>query len=70
VACKAEAHGAKGMKEMHEVGAYTIAQDEQSSVIWGVPGEAVKGDAVDWVLPLTKIPAKILALCQQDPDVC
>ena len=63
------ADGAKGMKEMHEVGAYTIAQDEQSSVIWGMPGEAVKAQAVDCVLPLTKIPAKILALCQQDPGV-
>jgi len=60
------ADGAKGMKEMHDVGAYTIAQDEQSSVIWGMPGEAVKAQAVDCVLPLTKIPAKILALCQQD----
>ncbi len=64
------ADGAKGMKAMHEVGAYTIAQDEQSSVIWGMPGEAVKAQAVDCVLPLTKIPAKILALCQQDPGVC
>lgn len=64
------ADGAKGMKEMHEVGAYTIAQDEQSSVIWGMPGEAVKAQAVDCVLSLTKIPAKILALCQQDPGVC
>ncbi|MGH8659438.1 MAG: protein-glutamate methylesterase/protein-glutamine glutaminase [Gammaproteobacteria bacterium] len=59
------ADGAKGMKAMHEVGAYTIAQDEQSSVIWGMPGEAVKAQAVDCVLPLAKIPAKILALCQQ-----
>lgn len=57
------ADGAKGMKEMHDVGAYTIAQDEQSSVIWGMPGEAVKAQAVDCVLPLTKIPAKIMSLC-------
>ncbi|MGH8615470.1 MAG: protein-glutamate methylesterase/protein-glutamine glutaminase [Gammaproteobacteria bacterium] len=60
------ADGAKGMKEMHDVGAYTIAQDEQTSVIWGMPGEAVKAQGVNCVLPLTKIPAKILALCQPD----
>ncbi|MGH8580483.1 MAG: chemotaxis protein CheB [Gammaproteobacteria bacterium] len=60
------ADGAKGMKEMHDVGAYTIAQDQQSSVIWGMPGEAVKAQAVNCVLPLAKIPAKILALCEQD----
>jgi len=33
--------GAQGMKEMKEAGAHTIAQDEKSSVVWGMPGEAV-----------------------------
>lgn len=47
--------GAKGLKEMRDAGAETIAQDEQSSVVWGMPGEAVKQDAVDKVLSLTKI---------------
>lgn len=32
--------GARGLKEMHEAGAPTIAQDEQTSVVWGMPGQA------------------------------
>lgn len=47
--------GANGLKEMHESGAYTIAQDEKTSVVWGMPGSAVQRGAVDTVLPLKKI---------------
>ena len=47
--------GARGLKEMHDAGAYTIAQDESSSVVWGMPGSAVKEGGVDKVLPLNKI---------------
>jgi len=54
--------GAQGMQEMHEAGAPTIAQDEKSSVVWGMPGEAVKLGCVDTVTSLSKIPAAILAL--------
>jgi len=57
--------GAKGLKELHEIGAPTIAQDEQSSVVWGMPGEAVKLDAVDYLLPLNQIAAKALKLVAQ-----
>lgn len=53
--------GAKGMQEMKEAGAHTIAQDEKSSVVWGMPGEAVKLGCVDKVLTLSSIPKKILA---------
>ncbi|NPA72544.1 MAG: chemotaxis response regulator protein-glutamate methylesterase [Gammaproteobacteria bacterium] len=56
------ADGALGMKEMQATGAPTIAQDEKSSVVWGMPGEAVKLGAADFVLSLDDIPAKILAL--------
>ncbi|MCF6211262.1 MAG: chemotaxis response regulator protein-glutamate methylesterase [Gammaproteobacteria bacterium] len=52
--------GARGMQEMKEAGAPTIAQDEKSSVVWGMPGEAVKLGCVDSVLSLTKIPGHIL----------
>ncbi len=52
--------GARGMQEMKEAGAPTIAQDEKSSVVWGMPGEAVKLGCVDSVLSLAKIPAYIL----------
>jgi len=54
--------GAQGLKEMQEAGAQTIAQDEASSVVWGMPGEAVKLGAADTILSLEKIAGKILAL--------
>ena len=41
--------GARGMKEMREAGAPTIAQDERTSVVWGMPGQAVKLGGVDKV---------------------
>lgn len=47
--------GSHGMKEMHDAGAYNIAQDEKTSIVWGMPGEAVKAGAVDKVLPLEQI---------------
>ncbi len=55
--------GAKGMLEMKEAGAYTIAQDEKTCVVYGMPHEAVKLNAVDSVLPLQVISSKILNLC-------
>ncbi|MEY4195633.1 MAG: hypothetical protein RLZZ226_2001 [Pseudomonadota bacterium] len=57
--------GAAGLKSMHDAGAFTIAQDENTSVVWGMPGEACRLGAVDYVLPLGKIPAKLLALLSQ-----
>lgn len=47
--------GARGMAEMKEAGALTIAQDEKSCVIFGMPKEAIKRDAVDKILPLEQI---------------
>jgi len=49
--------GAKGMREMHDAGAYTIAQDEASCVVFGMPQEAIKHGGVLKVLPLTAIAA-------------
>lgn len=46
------ADGALGLQEMKESGALTLAQDESSSVVWGMPGEAVKRGAVGKVLSL------------------
>jgi len=54
--------GARGLKEMQEAGARTIAQDEASSVVWGMPGSAVKLGAADQVLSLRNIPARLLEL--------
>jgi two-component system, chemotaxis family, protein-glutamate methylesterase/glutaminase len=53
--------GAKGMLAMHCEGAHTIAQDEKSSVIFGMPREAIELGGVDEVLPLTQIAGAILS---------
>jgi two-component system, chemotaxis family, protein-glutamate methylesterase/glutaminase len=54
--------GARGLKEMLEAGASTIAQDEASSVVWGMPGAAFKMGAAQQVLSLHRIPAELLRL--------
>lgn len=56
------ADGAIAMKAMRDAGAINIVQDEASSVVWGMPGEAVKQGAAHYVLPVEKIAAQILAL--------
>ncbi|MCL2075566.1 MAG: chemotaxis response regulator protein-glutamate methylesterase [Betaproteobacteria bacterium] len=53
--------GAVGLKEMHDFGAKTIAQDEASCVVFGMPREAIKLGAADDVLPLHRMPAAIAA---------
>ena len=52
--------GSDAMGVMRKAGAPTIAQDEASSVVWGMPGEAVKRGHADDVLPLHNIAEKIL----------
>ena len=54
--------GADGMVEMKQSGAITIAQDEQSSVVWGMPGEAVKRNCVDEILPLNRVSGLLISL--------
>jgi two-component system chemotaxis response regulator CheB len=54
--------GAKGMNEMHEAGAITLIQDEQTSIVWGMPGAAYKLKCVDYVLPLDGVANKVLSL--------
>ena len=53
--------GARGLKEMHDAGARTIAQDEASCVVFGMPKEAIKLGAADFTLPLDQIPAAIVS---------
>ncbi|HTS49594.1 MAG TPA: chemotaxis response regulator protein-glutamate methylesterase [Bryobacteraceae bacterium] len=53
--------GARGMLEMKEAGAFTIAQDEATSVVFGMPNEAIKRGAVDDILALDAIPRSVLA---------
>jgi two-component system, chemotaxis family, protein-glutamate methylesterase/glutaminase len=52
--------GARGMKEMHDAGARTIAQDEASCVVFGMPKEAIKLGAAEQTMPLGHIPAAIV----------
>lgn len=52
--------GARGLKEMRDAGAYTLAQDEATSVVYGMPKEAVALGGVDRVLPLDGLAAGIL----------
>jgi two-component system chemotaxis response regulator CheB len=57
--------GAKGLKSMKDAGAFTIAQDETSSAVYGMPREAVRLRAVDQVLPLDRIPQGIMRYLQE-----
>lgn len=54
--------GAQGMVEMHAVGIRCIAQDEKTSVVFGMPREAILRGAVDKVLPLEEIASEIMAI--------
>lgn len=54
--------GASGLMRMKEAGARTIAQDEASCIVFGMPKEAIKLGAADHILPLTDIPRKLIAL--------
>jgi two-component system chemotaxis response regulator CheB len=54
--------GARGLKEMHDAGSSTIAEDESSCVVFGMPKEAIRLGGVDRVVPLSQIPDLILSL--------
>ena len=56
------ADGASGMLKMKEAGAQTIAQDEVSCVVFGMPKEAIKIGAVDRIVPIDRIPQEIIRL--------
>jgi two-component system chemotaxis response regulator CheB len=53
--------GARGMKLLHERGARTIAQNEETCVVFGMPKEAIQMGAVDEVMPITQVARSILA---------
>lgn len=55
--------GARGMKEMYDAGAFTVAQDEATCVVYGMPHEAVKTGGVNKILPLQHIAAEVMRLC-------
>ena len=61
------ADGAQGMLALRQAGARTIAQDEQSCVVFGMPMEAIRLGGAGQVLPLLKIPAAMLGALRQAP---
>jgi two-component system chemotaxis response regulator CheB len=57
--------GARGLLELQQGGAHTLVQDEESSVVWGMPGAAWKLGAASEKLPLEHIAARLLAMAHQ-----
>ncbi|MEI6913827.1 MAG: chemotaxis protein CheB, partial [Armatimonadota bacterium] len=57
------ADGAKGLLEMHDKGAHTIAQNSETCVVFGMPREAIALGSADQVLPLGQVANGILAAC-------
>jgi len=54
--------GAQAMADLHGKGGKTIAEAEETAVVWGMPGELVKAGGADWVLPLPAIAARLQRL--------
>ena len=61
------ADGAQGMVSLRRAGAQTIAQDEQSCVVFGMPKEAIRLDGAEQVLSLLKMPGAMLAALKRAP---
>lgn len=62
------ADGAKGMLAMHKKGAFTVAQNEASCVVFGMPKEAIKMGAANKIVPLAKISRTILDTLQHQEN--
>lgn len=58
--------GSKAMKTMKDNGSYNIVQDEESSIVWGMPGKAVEYGAAHKVLPLDKIAEELVRFIQKN----
>ena len=56
------ADGAQGLLAMREAGAHTIAQDEKTCVVFGMPKEAIKADAVEQIVPLNRIASSVCSM--------
>jgi len=57
--------GAKGIKAIKEKGGTTIAQNQESCVVFGMPNVAIKTGCVDVIAPLERIPNEIIAACEE-----
>lgn len=58
--------GAAAMARLHALGGRTIAEAEDTAVVWGMPGELVRAGGADWVLPVHRIAEKLKKLIAQD----
>ncbi len=58
--------GAEAMIRLHALGGRTIAEAEETAVVWGMPGELAKAGGADWVLPVQKIAEKLQQLVPLD----
>jgi two-component system chemotaxis response regulator CheB len=54
--------GARAMADLHALGGKTIAEAEESAVVWGMPGELVKAGGAGWVEPLSSIASRLRSL--------
>jgi two-component system chemotaxis response regulator CheB len=54
--------GAEAMALLHAQGGKTIAESEETAVVWGMPGELVKAGGADWILPLPRIAERLQML--------
>jgi two-component system chemotaxis response regulator CheB len=54
--------GAEAMTLLRSRGGKTIAEAEETAVVWGMPGELVRANGADWVLPLPNIAERLLEL--------
>lgn len=61
--------GTEGMMKIKTVGGYTIAESEDSAVVFGMPSEVIKAGAAEKVLPLSEIPAQIIRLIKERNQV-
>ena len=59
--------GAEAMARLHARGGRTIAEAEETAVVWGMPGELVAAGGADWVLPCRRSPAGCASWCPDMP---
>src|SRR5437764_3446850 len=58
--------GVEGLRAVAQAGGRIIAQDEKSSVVWGMPGAAVAAGVADLILPLDAIPARLVEMAARE----
>ncbi len=58
--------GLRGCRQLHDLGGPILVQDEQSSVVWGMPGNVARAGLADKILPLDRLGAEIARrVCEQ-----